>query len=184
MAVGDDADLARPAWLPREAEAWFGAWAEAAAAAPQLWAPAAVNLLAHLAAALGADAHARHSPDHFGRLNAGSSVADAVAGCGRYAYAAGVMASQAGVGGARPVAGGAGSCKDESSTAGTGNWFLGAADAAMLACAALPKMLHVSTLGSRLWLRLHYSICVSGMLNRKPLRAKAYPAMAFTQVYI
>ena len=128
MAAGDDADLARPAWLPRTAEAWFGAWAEAAAAAPQLWAPAAVNLLAHLATALGADARAGHSPDEFGRLSAGSSVADAVAGCRQYTYPA----------------------MDESSTAGIGDWFLGAADASMLACAALPKMLRVSTLSPRI----------------------------------
>ena len=127
MAVGEDADLALPAWLPREAEAWFGAWAEAAAAAPQLWAPAAVNLLAHLAAALGANARTGHSPDEFGRLSPGSSVANAVASCRRYTYPA----------------------TDESSTASMGDWFLGAADAAMLACAALPKMLQVSTLRLR-----------------------------------
>ena len=153
MALGDDADLAKPAWLPREAEAWFSAWAEAAAAAPQLWAPAAVNLLAHLAAALGAEAHAgnsfalnpAHSPDGFGRPRAASSIADAVLGCKRDACAAGVTGPRTGVGaGAESVADGA--LRHECSEASPGSWFLGAADAAMLACAALPKMLQVSVL--------------------------------------
>ena len=154
MAISDDADLALPAWLSREAEAWFGAWAEAAAAAPQLWAPAAVNLLAHLAAALSADACARNSPapdpnltpDGSVRLSTEGSGVDAGLGCRRGECAAGIMGLQAGWG-ARPLA--CGAARGESSAAGPGDWFLGAADAAMLACAALPRMLQVSIPRSR-----------------------------------
>ncbi len=55
-SCGGDAEAAAPAWLAAPAAPWFAAWAEAAAAAPQLWAPAVAALLAHLAGAAGAGA--------------------------------------------------------------------------------------------------------------------------------
>ena len=58
VSCGGDAEAVEPAGLAAPVAGWFAAWAEAGAAAPQLWAPAAAVLLRHLPGVLGACTHA------------------------------------------------------------------------------------------------------------------------------
>lgn len=150
-ARGWNAELDEPAWVAPENGAWFAAWAEAAAAAPQLWAPAAAALLAHLAAALGIEGiaggvsacgGAQSGP--LGAAAGAACIAGVLEGTSVPGAQGGVLAAACGAG---CDAGDAeGLVLHSAGFAGglaAGGWFLGAADAVMCTCAALATVLQV-----------------------------------------